>query len=358
MAAITRITPRPFRLPLKGALRWGKSSELAALEHILLEVELSDGAIGRAEIPPRPTIYGETVGGVKAALEYLTPRLLGLDADDTERVRAALEGFPFNHTAKGGLDTAIWEAWARSQGQELWEVLTPHHRRVRVSYILGIADPEEMLVDARAVYAAGVRVLKVKVGRDLSGDLERLALLREAFPDVFLYADANQTLHPEEAQSYLREWAEAGLLYVEEPLPIEEIPSRQRLRAAEILPIIADDSCFTPRDLRREILLDTFDVLNLKPARSGITGTLEMLAAARSEGKPAMVGSQAQSSFGAWQSALLAFQEGVEEPSELAFHLKATGGFLDFPPLREGWLHWDDLTQCRFDEAAFARHAL
>ncbi|ADH62416.1 Mandelate racemase/muconate lactonizing protein [Allomeiothermus silvanus DSM 9946] len=358
MAVITRITLRPFRLPLKGALRWGKSSELAALEHLLVEVELSDGAIGRAEIPPRPTIYGETVGSVQAALEYLTPRLLELDIEDTLRIRAVLEGLPCNHTAKGGLDTAIWEAWARSQGQELWEVLEPHHRRVRVSYILGIADPEEMLADAQAVYQAGVRVLKVKVGRDLAGDLERLALLREQFPDVELYADANETLPPEEAETYLREWAKAGLLYVEEPLPVEEVLARKRLRAAEILPIIADDSCFTLRDLCRELLLDTFDVLNLKPARSGITWTLEMLALVRSEGKRAMLGSQAQSSFGAWQTALLAFQEGVDEPSELSFHLKAEGGFLEFPPFREGWLYWEDLVRCRFDEAAFAKYAL
>jgi L-alanine-DL-glutamate epimerase-like enolase superfamily enzyme len=358
MALITRITLRPFRLPLKGALRWGKSSELAALEHLLVEVELSDGAIGRAEIPPRPTIYGETVGSVQAALEYFTPRLLGLDIEDTLRIRAVLEGLPCNHTAKGGLDTAIWEAWARSQGQELWEVLEPHHRRVRVSYILGIADPQEMLADAKAVYQAGVRVLKVKVGRDLAGDLERLALLCEQFPDVELYADANETLPPEEAEAYLREWAKAGLLYVEEPLPVEEVVARKRLRAAEILPIIADDSCFTLRDLRRELLLDTFDVLNLKPARSGVTWTLEMLALARSEGKRAMLGSQAQSSFGAWQTALLAFQEGVDEPSELSFHLKAAGGFLEFPPFREGWLYWEDLVRCRFDEAAFASYAL
>jgi L-alanine-DL-glutamate epimerase-like enolase superfamily enzyme len=114
----------------------------------------------------------------------------------------------------------------------------------------------------------------------------------------------------------------------------------------------------TPKDLRRELVLDTFDILNLKPARSGATWTLEMLSLAREKGKRAMVGSQAQSSFGAYQSALLAFQQGVTEPNELAFHLKAEGGFLDFPAFREGWLYWDDLIEARFDEEAFRRYAL
>ncbi|MCX7801390.1 MAG: enolase [Meiothermus ruber] len=358
MPSIRRILPRPFRLPLRGALRWGRASELAALEHVLLEVELSDGSIGRAEIPPRPTIYGETLGTVLAALDYLSPQLVGLEVEDTEAIQQVLGNFLNNPTAKAGLDIALWEAWAHSEGQTLWQVFEPHHPRVRVSYILGIADEAEMLADAHAAYAAGVRVLKVKVGRDLQGDLLRIATLKERFPDVALYADANETLSPEEAPAYLQRWAEVGLLYVEEPLPIAEVQARQRLRRAAILPLIADDSAFTPRDLWREVQLDTFDILNLKPARTGYTQTLQMLALNRAEGKKAMVGSQALSSFGAYQTALMAFQEGVSEPCELAFHLKAEGGFCSFPPLREGWLYWEDLAQCRFDPQAFERFAL
>lgn len=358
MPSIARITPRPFRLPLRSALRWGASSELAALEHVLLEVELTDGAIGRAEVPPRPTIYGETVGSVLAGLDYLRPRLLGLDPEDTDGLQRTLEAFPFNHTLKGGLDTAIWDAWAASQGLTLAQVLEPKHQRVRVSYILGMADEQEMLTDAQAVYEQGVRVFKVKVGRDLGHDLYMLSLLKERFADVQLYADANQTLNPLNAEAYLTEWAKAGLSYVEEPLPVGLMLERKQLRKLEILPIIADDSAFTPADHLRESQLNTFDVLNIKPARSGVSWSLQMLAFNRAEGKKAMVGSQAQSSFGAYQSALLAFQEGVNEPSELGFHLKAEGAFCNFPPFKEGWLYWQDLLECRFDEQEFGRYAL
>ncbi|WP_038040284.1 enolase C-terminal domain-like protein [Thermus tengchongensis] len=358
MATIKDLRLIPFRIPLKAPLRWGKASEMAALEHALLEVELSGGALGRAEVAIRPTIYGETLGSVRAGLGYLKPRLLGLEADDQEAIRAVLEAFPCNHALKGALDTAIWEAWARSEGEELHQVLKPAKHRVRVAYLLGMALEEEMLADARMAYGAGVRVFKVKVGRDLEGDSKRIARLKEAFPDAELYADANETLSPKDAERYLLAWKELGLLYVEEPLPIEEVEARRKLREKKILPLIADDSAMTPKDLRRELTLDTFDVLNLKPARTGITWTLEMLSLAREKGKRAMVGSQAQSSFGAYQSALLAFQQGVTEPNELAFHLKAEGGFLDFPTFRQGWLYWEDLVEVRFDKEAFRRYAL
>jgi len=358
MPTLKAIRLIPFRIPLKAPLRWGKASELAALEHALLEVELSDGSIGRAEVAIRPTIYGETLGSVRAGLEYLRPRLLGLEADDQEAIRAVLEGFPYNFGLKGALDTALWEAWARSEGEELHQVLKPAKHRVRVAYILGLGKEEEVLEDARMAYGAGVRVFKVKVGRDLEADTKRLLRLKEALPEAQFYADANETLSPEAAERYLLAWKELGLLYVEEPLPIERVAARKRLREKGILPLIADDSAMTLKDLRRELELNTFDILNLKPARTGITWTLEMLALAREKGKKAMVGSQAQSSFGAYQSALLAFQQGVTEPNELAFHLKAEGGFLDFPTFRQGWLYWEDLVEARFDEEAFARYAL
>ncbi|MFN4231747.1 enolase C-terminal domain-like protein [Thermus sp.] len=358
MATIRDLRLIPFRIPLRAPLRWGKASEMAALEHALLRVELSDGSLGQAEVAIRPTIYGETLGSVQGGLAYLRPRLLGLEADDQEAIRAVLEAFPCNLGLKGALDLALWEAWARSEGEELYQVLRPAKHRVRVSYILGMASEEEMLSDARMAYEAGVRVFKVKVGRDLEGDGRKIARLKEAFPDADLYADANETLSPQEAERYLLAWKEMGLLYVEEPLPIEEVEARRKLREKGILPLIADDSAMTPKDLRRELLLDTFDILNLKPARTGVTWTLEMLALAREKGKRAMVGSQAQSSFGAYQSALLAFQQGVTEPNELAFHLKAEGGFLDFPAFRQGWLYWEDLVEARFEEEAFRRYAL
>ncbi|WP_027893612.1 enolase C-terminal domain-like protein [Calidithermus chliarophilus] len=357
MPSIDAIRARPFRIPLRGALRWGKASEMEAMEHVLLEVTLSDGSVGRAEVPPRPTIYGETQATVLAALEHLAPRLLGLEAEDAEAVQAVLGNFPGHPTTKGGLDVALWEAWARSQGQELWQALEPHHDRVRVSYILGIAEAEEMLRDAAAAYAAGVRVFKVKVGRDLEGDLERLALLKEHFPDADLYADANETLDADNGERYLKAWAAAGLSYVEEPLPVEEVKARKALRETRWLRFIADDSCFTPRDLRRELQLDTFDVLNVKPARTGYTQSLAMMGLAQQAGKGVMVGSQALSSFGTYQTALLAFLEPVTEPCELAFHLKAEGGFLQFPPFRDGWLHWADLQACRFEPEAFEKYA-
>ena len=61
MPTIRTIETIPYRLPMTGALRWGRDSVLSEAHHVLVQVTLSDGCVGMAEAPPRPTIYGETV---------------------------------------------------------------------------------------------------------------------------------------------------------------------------------------------------------------------------------------------------------------------------------------------------------
>ena len=115
---------------------------------------------------------------------------------------------------------------------------------------------------------------------------------------------------------------ELGLLYCEEPLPVEWIRARSALRAGNHLPIIADDSAFTARDLHRELELDTFDLLNIKTPRTGYTESLAMAARAAAAGKGIMVGSQAGSTIGTARAALFAARPEIAHPSELSFFLK------------------------------------
>jgi L-alanine-DL-glutamate epimerase-like enolase superfamily enzyme len=350
MVRIARIGFAPLSLPMAGALRWGAGSELRALEHLLVGVELEGGALGVAEAPVRPTIYGETREGMEAALRsQLAPRLAGIEADDDASVQRIFAALPFNHALKGALDLALAEARAASLGASLAQRSAGPQRRPRVSFILGIAGLDAMLTEAHAVVAAGVRVLKVKVGRDAKHDERVLRALHDALGDgVLLYADANETLDETDAPRVLERLAALGVAYVEEPLPVHRLAARRRLRAAGILPLIADDSAFTPAALERELEADTFDILNIKPARSGWHDTRRMLAMARAAGKGVMIGSQASSGLGTLHSAVAASLEGVTHPSELSFPLKLERDSLDRAlPLVDGVLDLDALVGAR-----------
>ncbi len=359
-ARIVRLEGVPYRLPLHGTLAWGKGSSLSVAEHVLVRVYLDDGTVGQAEAPPRPTIYGETPASVLGLLKHLEPVMVGLDIADVRALDAARNSVVNNHTARGALDMALHDARAQAAGSTLFGTFLGSQTRVRPSFILGIAAPAEMLAEARRVVEAGVRVLKVKVGRDHSHDLRLIHELRAEYGDaVQLYADSNETLTPQLAPAVLAAMREAGLSYVEEPLPVRLLRERAELRQSGILPIIGDDSCFTPADLERELSFGTIDILNIKTARNGFTDSLSMLERAREAGLGVMIGSQASTGLGTLHAALMASQAGVTEPSELSFVLKLQDDLLTGPvEFRDGWLDVAALAGLSVDEAKLKRYRL
>lgn len=370
LAAIETV---PFHLPMHGALQWGKSSSFASVAHIAVRVILSDGSEGWAEAPPRPTIYGETIHTIPAVIgDELAPRITGLpvwtDEDvlpgalwvmpELQALQNRLHEVKNNHTAKGAIDMALHSALAQHRGVPLLDHLLDGEarqgERLRVSYILGIGDRESVVAEARRVVDQGVRVLKVKVGRTWEEDIARIRDLQsELGPGVDLYADANECLDAPAAAAQLEELDALGLHYCEEPLPVEQIGERAQLRAGQHLPIIADDSAFTMRDLQREVAFDTFDILNIKTARTGFTESAAMLALARRHQKGVMIGSQASAGLGTLHAALFAALPGIDHPSELSFPLKLRADLLDRPlPIVDGYLAVSDLLAARFDPKA------
>src|SRR5262245_2973684 len=179
MSRIAAIDTVAFRLPLRGALAWGKESVLDAAEGVLVRVRTESGAEGVAEAPPRPTIYGETRASIETAVrELLAPRLIGRPLADLAGARRAMAFLAGNPTAKGALDMALHDALARERGVTLPELLGATARQVEVSYILGLAEIDAAVAEARWVVDRGVRVLKVKIGGSLDRDLDLVAALR------------------------------------------------------------------------------------------------------------------------------------------------------------------------------------
>jgi L-alanine-DL-glutamate epimerase-like enolase superfamily enzyme len=361
---IDHIETTAFRLPMEGVLQWGKHSKLAEVFHLLVRVHLSDGSIGSAEAPPRPTIYGETAHTMTAIIRHeLAPRICGLpvlDADGAatafsnsalDRIGSRLHEIKNNHVAKGALDMALHDAIAQHLDVPLRDYLGATTPRLRASFILGLGDRDSVLAEAKRIVAQGVRVLRVKVGRDWADDLARIAELQTEFGSgVDLYVDANECLAVDEAPTILARLAEMGILYCEEPLPVELVRERAHLRAGSYLPLIADDSAFTARDLERELALNTFDILNIKTARTGYTESWAMLQRAHACDKGVMVGSQASAGFGAARAALFAALPGIEHPSELSFFLKLKEDIIARPiPIVDGYICLDDAANVQPD---------
>ncbi len=343
MLTVKDLKALPFTIPLKGSLKWGRGDELRALEHVLIRVELSDGSIGIAEATPRPSIYGETQASIVAIVEtHLTSLLKGAALKSFQCVAgisARMERIKNNNTAKGATDMALHQALCRATGTSLAQHLGATRKRIRLSYIVSTGEAEAVLADVEGAYRSGIRVFKVKIGKDVARETEILRGLVEGFPGAQFYVDANQTLEEDSAAGILNALHDLGLIHCEEALPVENIRARQALREQCRMPIIADDSAFTLADLRRELAFDTFDILNIKTARTGFSASMTMKESCAKAGKGLMVGSQASSLLGCLHAASFAAQGAVNCANECSFFLKTDADLSLAPAIRDGWLY-------------------
>ncbi len=342
MLKVKDLSALPFQIRLKQPLKWGRSEELRALEHVLIRVELSDGSIGIAEATPRPSIYGETQASIVAIVERrLAPLLKGVGLESFQCVAdisARMDAIKNNNTAKGATDMALHQALCRATGTSLGQHLGATRERIRLSYIVSTGEAEAVLADVKGAYRSGIRVFKVKIGKDVARETETIRELVEGFPGAQFYVDANQTLEEDGAAGILNALYDLGLIHCEEALPVESIRARRALRQRCRMPIIADDSAFTPKDLERELAFDTFDILNIKTARTGFSASMVMKESCAKAGKGLMVGSQASSLLGCLHAATFAAQKAVNCASECSFFLKTDADLSLAPAIRDGWL--------------------
>ncbi len=347
MPTIKQIRARAYNVPLKGVLRWGKAHELKHLEHVLIRVELSDGAVGYAEATPRPTIYGETQASVLHIIEYyLTPMIVGQTIDsfmDVAHLSGKLELIKSNNTAKGALDMALHHAVSQSQAQSLSEYLSVSQSKIPVSYIVSTGTLDAVMGDVGATYEAGVRVFKIKIGKDIPQEIDTIRQLMGQFKDARFYVDANQTLDADSAVDVLDDLYDLGVIHCEEPLPVHYIEARQNLHEETSMPLIADDSAFTLADFQVQLSFNTFDILNIKTPRTGFSQSSDMLKWCRGNEKSVMIGSQASSLFGCLYAATYSAMDGVDCANECSFFLRTDADLNDAPQIVDGYLDIQDV---------------
>ncbi|GAP12298.1 L-alanine-DL-glutamate epimerase [Longilinea arvoryzae] len=198
--------------------------------------------------------------------------------------------------ARCALDLALHDRIGRQRRLPLHRLLgLPAPRPLPTSFTLSIDTPEAMAEAARSV--PNLRVLKIKLGSDAQ-DVDRVAAVRAARPDVKLRVDANAGWQEADAIRYLKELERFDLEMVEQPLDKHDFDGMGRVQAHTALPIVADESAQTLADVER---LGKAGVrgLNLKLMKTGgLTPALAMLKRARELGMRIMLGCMVETSLG------------------------------------------------------------
>jgi len=313
-------------IPLRRPHRFARFT-MEAQPVLLVFLRTAGGITGMGEgsVPGGPWWGGESVETMQLVIDrYVKPVLLGRDVDDVAGIsRDINDVLAANRYAKGAVEIALHDAWARSLGVPVHTLLGGLSRRsVPVTWALG-TDPAPVVVEeALAVLDAGThRTFKLKMGAQEPGDdVARITkIAEELIGAAGLRVDLNARWDRATALTWLPKLADAGIELIEQPVPAEEVELLAEINRSLPVPVMADESLRTPTDALRLAKLGAADVYSLKTTKSGglrETRTIAEIAAAA--GIPAHAGTSLESPVGTAASLHLACaMPGVTWGSEL-----------------------------------------
>jgi L-alanine-DL-glutamate epimerase-like enolase superfamily enzyme len=279
----------PYDIQLKHVFTIASNSRTST-PVVLTEIEY-DGikGYGEASMPPYLGESHETV------LKFLSNLNLSQFSDPflIEDILAYVDKTtPGNYAAKASVDIALHDLIGKIVGQpcfRLWGLdpaKTPY-----TSFTIGIDTPE--VVKQKVSEADVYRVLKVKLGA--GNDKEMINTIRMA-TDKPLCVDANQGWKDRNYALEMVNWLkDKNVIFVEQPMPKNQVDDIAWLTQNSLLPVIADEAVQTINDVLS--LKGIYSGINIKLMKcGGMNAAYKMAQMAKLMGMKIMIGCMTETS--------------------------------------------------------------
>ncbi|MFC3196380.1 dipeptide epimerase [Parapedobacter deserti] len=236
---------RPYTLELKHVFTIASGSR-STTPVVLTELEF-DGVVGYGEAS-MPPYLGESHESVLAFLNKVN--LSGFDNPFlTADILAYVDSIaPKNTAAKAAIDIALHDLLGKIMNHP-WHRIWGYDalKAPKTSFTIGIDMPE--VVRQKVHEAGSYKILKVKLGLDT--DKMMIDTIREV-TDKPLCADVNQGWKTREVALEMAHWlAERGVVFLEQPMPKEQVDDNAWLTENSPIPTVADEAVQRLEDVRR-----------------------------------------------------------------------------------------------------------
>jgi len=184
--------------------------------------------------------------------------------------------------AISAVDVALWDLKANLLGVCLADALPRFRPSVPVYGSGGFCNysRKQLAEQVEGWVGAGLRSVKIKVGRDAAADPDRVALVREvAGPEVEIMVDANGANRPAQALEWAQRYRELGVTYFEEPVSSDDLAglAHVRARAPAGLAVAAGEYGWNLPYFQRMLDAGAVDILQADVTRcGGITNMLRV----------------------------------------------------------------------------------
>ena len=250
---IAKIEPFAADLPLERPIKMS-GVEIAISENVFARIKTDDGLVGWGEASSSPSMTGETVESMMAAIEYLAQFMEGRDPAAFEENLAEMNWRMYgNASAKTVIEMALYDIAGKAQQKPLAELLGGTKRTsIPVLYMLATGNIDVDVAEAAEKARAGVTNMKIKVGgKPVEQDIERTNAIRKVVNGgVQLSADCNQGWSLDEALAYVR-GASESLDFLEQPVMGHDVENMAKIARESSCPIGADEGLHSFDDVRK-----------------------------------------------------------------------------------------------------------
>jgi L-alanine-DL-glutamate epimerase-like enolase superfamily enzyme len=288
-ASPMKLSFKPYDLQLKHVFTIASNSRTTT-PVVLTQIEYEGiKGFGEASMPPYLGESHETV------LKFLSGVNLSQFSDPFlyEDILSYIDNLaPGNHAAKASVDIALHDLLGKLLGKpwfRLWG-LDPS-KTPNTSFTIGIDTPE--VVKQKVAEADIYKVLKVKLGAGT--DKEIINAIRSA-TNKPICVDVNQGWKDPKLAIDMIHWLkEKNVIFVEQPMPKDQVDDIAKLTHESPLPIIADEAVQTADDLLT--VKGVYSGVNIKLMKCGGMGAaIKMAQIAKLMGMKVMIGCMTETS--------------------------------------------------------------
>lgn len=270
---------------------------------LLVKVHTDSGIVGLGEVSCTPRWSGEDHFTAKHFIQtILAPILIGEDPSQIDPLSMKLDrALARNYFTKSGLEMALWDIAGKAAGVPVYRLLGGAVREeVKTKWsISGIEPPRAAEIASWAIHQ-GFQTVKVKVGTDPDADVERVAAVRKTVGNtVRVGVDANGGWSVEAALGVIPRLYAHSVFFVEQPVAAADLPGMAEVRRRIHVPVIADESVYTPEDAAAVVRAEAADVLSVYIGKAGgISAARKVVAVAEAAGLACTIGSNLEMGVG------------------------------------------------------------
>ncbi|MHB8753979.1 MAG: o-succinylbenzoate synthase [Candidatus Acidiferrales bacterium] len=315
---IQKVTLREIRMPM--VMRFETSFGATTDRRILLVEVEADGVSGWGECVAgeAPHYSPETVETAwHVVRDFLWPEVRGREFAAARDVWEMLAHTRGHNMAKGGLESAIWDAEAKQKKQPLWKLLGGVRDEISCGVSIGIQPGvEQLIANVEKELAAGYQRIKIKVKPGL--EVKPVEALRKRWARIRLMVDANSAYRLEDAP-LLKQLDPFGLMMIEQPLGWDDIYSHAKLQKQLETPICLDECIHDYSHAVAAIEIGACKIINIKLGRvGGHTPARAIHDLCQKNGIPVWCGGMLESGIGRAQNIALSTLENFALPGDVS----------------------------------------